>query len=74
MLYACNNGSFWSNLPIYMQRYPMLSRNLLYTGLTRAKKLTILMGLKKATGLSSAPKKAQERHTLLCERLSGAVG
>ncbi len=31
-------------LPLYMQHYLMLSRNLLYTGLTRARKLAILVG------------------------------
>ena len=50
-----------------MQHYPMLSHNLLYTGLTRAKKLTILMGPKKATGLAVRRIKVQERYTLLCE-------
>lgn len=31
-------------LPIYMQHYLMLSRNLIYTGLTRARKLAIVVG------------------------------
>ncbi|MHC5829084.1 MAG: ATP-dependent DNA helicase, partial [Nostoc sp.] len=34
-------------LPLYMQHYMMLSRNLFYTGLTRAKKLAIVVGSKK---------------------------
>ena len=61
-------------MPMYMQHYLMLSRNLLYTGLTRAKKLAILVGPKKAIGLAVRQVKAQERYTLLSERLSGAVG
>jgi exodeoxyribonuclease V alpha subunit len=57
-------------LPMYMQHYLMLSRNLLYTGLTRAKKLAILVGSKKAIGLAVRQVKAQERYTLLGGRLS----
>lgn len=56
-------------LPMYMQHYLMLSRNLLYTGLTRAKKLAILVGPKKAIGLAVRQVKAQERYTLLSQRL-----
>jgi exodeoxyribonuclease V alpha subunit len=60
-------------LPMYMQHYLMLSRNLLYTGLTRAKKLVILVGPKKAIGLAVRQVKAQERYTLLSGRLSGEI-
>jgi exodeoxyribonuclease V alpha subunit len=35
-------------MPLYMQHYMMLSRNLIYTGLTRARKLAILVGPQKA--------------------------
>jgi exodeoxyribonuclease V alpha subunit len=31
-------------IPLFMQQYLMLNRNLLYTGLTRAKKLAVLVG------------------------------
>ncbi len=41
-------------LPIYMQHYMMLTRNLFYTGLTRAKKLAIVVGAKKAIGSFSS--------------------
>ena len=56
-------------LPIFMQHYMMLSRNLIYTGLTRAKKLAILVGPKKAIGLAVRQVKDQQRYTLLQERL-----
>jgi exodeoxyribonuclease V alpha subunit len=56
-------------LPIYMQHYLMLSRNLLYTGLTRARKLAILVGPKKAIALAVGQIKDQNRHTLLALRL-----
>jgi exodeoxyribonuclease V alpha subunit len=62
-------------LPLYMQHYLMLSRNLLYTGLTRAKKLAILIGSNKAIGLAVRQLKEQQRYTRLQERLNvvGAI-
>jgi exodeoxyribonuclease V alpha subunit len=56
-------------LPIYMQHYVMLSRNLLYTGLTRAKQLAILVGSQKAIGMAVKQVKDQQRYTLLEQRL-----
>ena len=56
-------------LPIFMQSYIMLSRNLLYTGLTRAKKLAILVGPKKAISLAVRQVKDQQRYTFLAQRL-----
>jgi exodeoxyribonuclease V alpha subunit len=56
-------------LPLYMQHYMMLSRNLLYTGLTRAKQLAILVGPTKAIGLAVKQVKDQQRYTLLAQRL-----
>ncbi len=56
-------------LPFFMQHYMMLNRNLLYTGLTRAKQLVILVGPKKAIGLAVRQVKDQQRYTLLRERL-----
>jgi exodeoxyribonuclease V alpha subunit len=62
-------------LPLYMQHYLMLSRNLLYTGLTRAKKLAILIGSNKAIGLAVRQLKEQQRYTRLQGRLNvvGAI-
>ena len=56
-------------LPLYMQHYLMLSRNLLYTGLTRAKQLAILVGPKKAIALAVRQVKDQQRYTMLAQRL-----
>ena len=56
-------------LPLYMQHYLMLSRNLLYTGLTRAKKLVILVGSQKAIALAVRQVKDQQRYTMLAQRL-----
>lgn len=58
-------------LPIYMTHYVMLSRNLIYTGLTRAKKLAIVIGSNKAIGLAVKQVNQQQRYTRLKERLGG---
>jgi exodeoxyribonuclease V alpha subunit len=47
----------------------MLSRNLIYTGLTRARKLAIIVGPQKAIGLAVRQMKDGERYTLLDQRL-----
>jgi exodeoxyribonuclease V alpha subunit len=57
-------------LPIYMQHYLMLSRNLIYTGLTRAKQLAILVGPQKAIALAVRQVKDRERYTLLSQRIN----
>ena len=56
-------------LPIFMQHYLLLSRNLLYTGLTRAKQLVILVGPTKAIGLAVKRVTDRQRYTALAERL-----
>jgi exodeoxyribonuclease V alpha subunit len=56
-------------LPLFMSHYLMLSRNLLYTGLTRAKQLAILVGSPKAIGLAVRQVKDSERYTMLAQRL-----
>lgn len=60
-------------LPIYMQHYLLLSRNLIYTGLTRAKKLAIFVGPQKAIGFAARQIKDQQRYTLLAQRLMKAI-
>ena len=47
-------------LPIMTQHFVLLQRNLLYTAITRGKKLVILIGTKKALGIAlknDTPKK-----------------
>lgn len=56
-------------MPLYMQHYLMLSRPLLYTGLTRAKSLAILVGPKKAIAIAVRQVEDQQRYTRLRERL-----
>jgi exodeoxyribonuclease V alpha subunit len=56
-------------MPIFMQHFMMLSRNLIYTGLTRARKLAIVVGPQKAISLAVRQIKDRERYTLLDRRL-----
>jgi exodeoxyribonuclease V alpha subunit len=39
-------------IPLLTQHYPMLQRNLLYTGITRGKRLVVLVGQKKAVAMA----------------------
>ncbi|MBY0501038.1 MAG: ATP-dependent RecD-like DNA helicase [Alphaproteobacteria bacterium] len=57
-------------IPIMMQHYPMLKRNLLYTGVTRGKQLVVLIGQKKALGLAVREKTSLQRWSKLREWLS----
>jgi len=56
-------------LPLYTQHYVMLSRNLFYTGLTRAKQLALIVGSEKAVAIAVKQVKQQQRYTRLRERL-----
>ncbi|MBQ7193168.1 MAG: ATP-dependent RecD-like DNA helicase [Synergistaceae bacterium] len=58
-------------MPLMMSHYMMLQRNLLYTGVTRAKKGLILVGEKKAVFIAVKNNKIVERNTRLKERLKG---
>lgn len=51
------------------QHYMMLQRNVLYTGITRAKRLVILVGNGKAVGMAVRNSKTAQRNTRLPERL-----
>ncbi len=52
-----------------MQHYLLLSRNLLYTGLTRAKQLVVLVGPTKAMGFAIKRVTDRQRYTALADRL-----
>lgn len=56
-------------MPLLMSHYMMLQRNLLYTGVTRAKKVFILIGEKKALGYAVRNMTVSKRNTLLRQRL-----
>jgi exodeoxyribonuclease V alpha subunit len=56
-------------IPIMIQHYPLLQRNLLYTAVTRARKLAVLVGSPKAIAIAVRSQRAVERHTYLCQRI-----
>ena len=56
-----------------MTHFSMLQRNLLHTGVTRAKTGLILVGQKKAVGYCVRNVTVDKRNTLLAERLSGKI-
>lgn len=60
-------------MPVMMTHFPMLQRNLLYTGVTRAKKMLVLVGQKKAVAYCVKNLMVDKRNTLLAERLAGRV-
>ena len=56
-------------MPLSTQHYMMLQRNLLYTAITRAKELVVIVGSKEALGISIRNNKVAERNSYLAERL-----
>ena len=56
-------------MPILMTHFVMLQRNLLYTGITRAKKVLVLIGSKKALAYAVHNVTVSQRNTKLKERL-----
>ncbi|MDF2544591.1 MAG: ATP-dependent exonuclease alpha subunit - helicase superfamily er [Herbinix sp.] len=58
-------------MPILMNHYVMLQRNLIYTGITRAKKILVMVGTKKALAYAVNNVTVTKRNTLLKERLTG---
>lgn len=61
-------------LPLHTQHYVMLQRNLLYTGITRGKKLVVMVGTEKAVALAVRNAEARRRNTTLRRRLREAFG
>lgn len=59
-------------LPLLLQHGGLLQRNLLYTGVTRARRLAVLAGDKRALAAAVADERTQERYTGLAARLGGA--
>ena len=59
-------------VPVAMQHYMLLQRNLIYTAITRGKKMVVLIGQKKALGLAVRNNRTGERFSGLLERLRGA--
>ena len=59
-------------MPMLTQHYMMLQRNLLYTGITRAKQMVVLVGTRKAIAIAVRNNRVDERWSGLSRRLQSA--
>jgi len=77
LAYACSvhksQGSEYPAvvIPLHTQHYLMLQRNLLYTGITRGKKLVVLVGSRRAVNIAVKNDRIRQRWTRLADRLRG---
>jgi exodeoxyribonuclease V alpha subunit len=60
-------------MPVHTQHYVMLQRNLLYTGITRARRLAVLVGTRRALAIAVKNDKTESRFTQLATQLGTAV-
>jgi exodeoxyribonuclease V alpha subunit len=60
-------------IPLLTTHYMMLQRNLLYTAVTRAQKLVVLVGSPRAIGIAVKADRAKERYSGLAERLGDVI-
>ena len=79
LAYACSihksQGSEYPAVvvPLHTQHFVMLARNLLYTALTRAKRLVVLVGTTRALEIAVRNRKNRMRYTRLAERVRKAA-
>ncbi|HEV7668640.1 MAG TPA: ATP-dependent RecD-like DNA helicase [Thermoanaerobaculia bacterium] len=77
LAYACtihkSQGSEYPCVvvPLHSQHHLLLQRNLLYTALTRARKLAVLVGEPRALAAAVANRRSEPRFSRLAERLRG---
>ena len=60
-------------MPVLMTHFVMLQRNLIYTGITRAKKICVLIGATKALAYAVHNMSVLKRNTSLRERLNPSL-
>lgn len=60
-------------MPVLMTHFVMLQRNLIYTGITRAKKVLVMVGTRKALACAVRNLTVTRRNTMLRERLRGEL-
>jgi exodeoxyribonuclease V alpha subunit len=60
-------------LPLLTQHYMLLQRNLVYTGITRGKRLVVLVGSPRALAMAVKNNKTHKRWTWLAKRLSEGI-
>jgi exodeoxyribonuclease V alpha subunit len=58
-------------IPLAMQQYMLLQRNLVYTGITRGKKLVVVVGQRRALGMAVKNNRTEQRFSGLLARLTG---
>ena len=56
-------------LPVSTQHYKMLQRNLVYTGVTRGKRLVVLVGTRRAMGIAVGNRDLAQRNSSLAARI-----
>ena len=61
-------------IPLHTQHFMMLQRNLLYTGITRGKKLVVLVGSRRALARAAGQIDTARRYSLLADRLGKQAG
>jgi len=60
-------------IPVHTQHFVMLQRNLLYTAVTRARKLVVIVGTRKALGIAVRNADVSRRGSRLDVRLRGSA-
>jgi exodeoxyribonuclease V alpha subunit len=60
-------------IPLSTQHYLMLRRNLIYTGITRGKRLVVLVGQRKALAIAVRNSRAERRWAKLNQWLRGEI-
>lgn len=60
-------------LPMLTQHYMMLQRNLFYTAVTRAKKMVVIVGTRKAMAMAVKNDKIAQRWSMLADRLKAEI-
>jgi exodeoxyribonuclease V alpha subunit len=61
-------------IPLAMQHYMLLERNLIYTAVTRGKKLVTIIGQQKALAMAVKNRNSRRRMTKLAERIAQSTG
>jgi exodeoxyribonuclease V alpha subunit len=61
-------------IPLTTQHYAMLARNLLYTGVTRGKRLVVLVGQRRALAIAVRNRNTRRRWSKLREWMTGSLG
>ena len=60
-------------MPVLMNHFVMLQRNLIYTGITRAKKALVIVGTKRALAYAVKNMTVSQRNTMLKERIRAFI-